>query len=321
LFARYTCDMSTLLVDLGGSYTRCAITVPQGPLEHIQAFANDDFANPVALLAGYIAALPSGIRPRSALIAVAAPVLEDRVQMINRSWEFSQQELRTQLRLDALSVMNDFAAQAWAVADLRSDESINIGNGSSEPGSLCAVLGPGTGLGVAALFRAEGHWHVLPGEGGHVSLPAQSIAEEHVIRSARERFGHCSAERILSGPGLSFLHGVLHGETGLAPAAIGAAALAGSPSARTTFAVFFGFLGTVAADLALTLGAFGGVFITGGIVPRYLDLMRSSEFRQRFEAKGRYSGYLARIATRVLTTEMPALHGLRKLAASERDSA
>jgi glucokinase len=308
--------MPTLITDLGGSFTRCAVTAGTGPLRHVQAFTNDDFGSLTELLAGYMAALPAEERPRSALIAVAAPVLGDRVRMINRTWEFSQQELRAELRLAELGVMNDFAAQAWALAGLSPDDYVAVGGGASEPGAPCAILGPGTGLGVAALIRAEGHWHVLPGEGGHVSLPAQDSEEEHLVRVARERFGHCSAERILSGPGLSFLHAVLNGEDGVVPAAIGAAALAGSPAALKTFAMFFRVLGTVAADLALTLGAFGGVYVTGGIVPRYLDLMHKSGFRERFEAKGRYAGYLGRIATRVLTIEMPALYGLRNFAAA-----
>jgi glucokinase len=312
--------MPTLITDLGGSFTRCAVTAGVGPLRYVQAFTNDDFGSLTELLAGYIAALPAGARPRSALIAVAAPVLGDHVRMINRAWEFSQQALRAELGLAELGVMNDFAAQAWALAGLSPDDYVTIGGGASEAGAPCAILGPGTGLGVAALIRAEGHWHVLPGEGGHVSLPAQDVEEEHVVRVARERFGHCSAERILSGPGLSFLHAVLNGEDGIAPAAIGAAALAGSPAALKTFAMFFRVLGTVAADLALTLGAFGGVYVTGGIVPRYLDLMRKSGFRERFEAKGRYAGYLGRIATRVLTLEMPALYGLRNFAGARHQA-
>lgn len=312
--------MPTLLADLGGSFTRCAIVAPPGPLEHVHTFTNDDFTSAAALFAAYFARLPAANRPHAGLIAVAAPVLDDRVRMINRPWEFSGNELRTELRLDKLGLMNDFAAQAWAVSELAPADFIAIGSGASQREAPCAVLGPGTGLGVAALFRADGHWHVLPGEGGHASLPAQDLEEERVVRIARERFGHCSAERVLSGPGLSFLHGVLNGEEGVNAAAVGQAALTGSPAARKTFEVFFRILGTVASDLALTLGAFGGVYITGGIVPRYIDLMRSSGFRARFEDKGRYARYLARITTRVLTIELPGLHGLRNVAMSGADN-
>jgi glucokinase len=310
--------MCILLADIGGSYTRCAIADAHGPMRCVKLFTNEDFASTAELLAAYISALIEADKPRSAHLAIAAPVLGDRVQMINRAWGFSQTELRLQLGLQELTVMNDFAAQAWAVSGLAAGESVAIGSGGAQPNAPRAVLGPGTGLGVAAVIWADGHSHVLPGEGGHVSLPAQNAEEEQVVRAARDRYGHCSAERILSGPGLSFLYSTLSGRGEVAPAEIGQAALSGAPDAIRTFEIFFRLLGTVAADLALTLGAFGGVYITGGIVPRYVELMRRSGFRERFEAKGRYAGYLSRIATHVVSIELPGLQGLLSFANSRK---
>ena len=176
------------------------------------------------------------------------------------------------------------------------------------------VLGPGTGLGVASLLPLPGGWQALPGEGGHVTLAAEDEQEERIIGLARAHYGHCSAERLLSGPGLSFLHGALHGGARLAPETIGARFAAGDAAAAATFSVFFRLLGSVAGNLALTLGAFGGVYIGGGIVPRYTQAFAASEFRPRFEAKGRYRDYLRAIPTWLITATYPTLAGLAAFA-------
>jgi glucokinase len=170
---------------------------------------------------------------------------------------------------------------------------------------------------VASLVSVNGNWHAIPGEGGHVTLPAQDEPEEALIRMARERFGHCSAERLLSGSGLSFLHQALHGG-GLSAQTIGERFAAGDHRAAATLEVFFRLLGTVAGDVALTLGAFGGVYIGGGIVPRYAEAFRRSGFRQRFESKGRYQDYMRAIPTWVITAAYPALTGLLAFASARK---
>jgi glucokinase len=173
------------------------------------------------------------------------------------------------------------------------------------------VLGPGTGLGVASLVPVAGGWLALPGEGGHVTMPAQDEAEEALIRAGRERYGHCSAERLLSGPGLTFLHAALNaGGPEMPPEEIGRRLRAGEAAAAATFSTFFRLLGTIAADAALTLGAFGGIYLGGGIVPRYVDVLARSDFRRRFEAKGRYRAYLGAIPTFAITAANPAITGL-----------
>jgi glucokinase len=182
-----------------------------------------------------------------------------------------------------------------------------------------ATLGPGSGLGVAALVPATDGWAVMTGEGGHVSMPAQTPEEQNVIAILRERFdGHCSAERVLSGPGLVNLYVALaelagRGQPTVKPEDVTNLAKQGEPLARKTLAMFCAMLGTVAADLAVTTGARGGVYIAGGIAPRIVDALRRSEFRARFEAKGRYRSYLESIPTHVITAPMPAFRGLRYL--------
>ena len=302
--------MNWLLVDMGGTNTRCAVGAGNGEIVQLRSMRNQDFASAGELLSRYLEGIPVPERPASGAIAVAAPVAGDAVQMINIGWNFSVSGLQQTLGLTKLAVVNDFVAQAWALPSLRATDTAQIGSGQTRPAFPKVVLGPGTGLGVATMVPVGDGWQAIPGEGGHISLAAQDAVEESVVRLGRERFGHCSAERALSGPGLSFLHNALHGGPESTPAAIGQAALAGDRNAVATFAVFFGLLGSVAGDLALTLGAFGGVYVSGGIVPRYLQLLRDSEFRDRFEAKGRYREYLSAIPTFVVTAPYAALQGL-----------
>jgi len=311
--------VNLLVADIGGTNTRCAVGTASGSLGRVESFRNADFPDLQTLLTRYLDSLPDVARPATAAIAVAAPIRSDTVQMMNRDWRFSRSGLKRQLGLRQMHVLNDFAALAWALPTLAGDDLIPVGPGAATPGHPKAVLGPGTGLGVASLVPIEGGWHAIPGEGGHVTLAAQDEREERVIRAARAHFGHCSAERLLSGPGLSFLHQALHGGEALPPEAIGGGASRGDRQALETLEVFFGLLGTVAGNLALTLGAFGGVYIGGGIVPRYADAFASSGFRARFEAKGRYRDYMRGIPTWVITAPHPALAGLLAFASGRND--
>jgi glucokinase len=305
----YTRGMDTfLLADIGGTNTRCALRDADGRIGPVAAFRNAAYAGLAEVLEAFLGT--AGARPARAAIAVAAPVGCDEVAMINIGWRFSREALRERLGLRALHVLNDFAALAWALPVLGPADLAAVGGGAPATGGTRLVLGPGTGLGLAGLVAAGDGWVAVPGEGGHVTLPAQDEREEAVVRAVRARFGHCSAERLLSGPGLALLHETLHGGAGAAPEEIGRRFLAGDAAASATFAAFFALLGTVAGDAALTLGATGGVYVGGGIVPRYAAAFARSGFRERFEAKGRYRGYLAAIPTWLVTAEHPSLRGL-----------
>ena len=181
-----------------------------------------------------------------------------------------------------------------------------------------AALGPGSGIGVSALVPTADGWAVVTGEGGHVTLPASTKEEQDVVALLRERFGHCSAERVLSGQGLVNLYVALaelagRGQPTVTPEDVTRLASQREPLARKTLQMFFAMLGTVAGDIALTAGALGGVYIAGGIVPRLLDALVKSEFRARFESKGRYRDYMAAIPTYVITASLPAFRGLKYL--------
>ncbi len=244
--------------------------------------------------------------PASAALGIAAPVFGDNVAMTNGEARFSIRDLERELGVETLLVMNDFAALAHALPSLREDETWPVGRGDATAGGTLALVGPGTGLGVSGLLTVPGGHVPVVGEGGHSTLAAANDHEADVLAALRRRFGHASAERVLSGPGIVNLHAALCLLSGspaeeLAPAEITQRGLDGSDDCcREALDLFFAFLGSVAGDLALTLGARGGVFIGGGIVARLGKAIARSSFRERFEAKGRYQDYLAGIPTRVI---------------------
>lgn len=254
-------------------------------------------------------------RPRRAAMAVAAPLAGDFVRMTNRAWSFSSERLRRQLGLDELHVVNDFTAIAMALPFLPPDARMAVGGGRAVPDAAIGALGPGTGLGVSGLLSAGGRYVALASEGGHMTLPASNEREAAIIAVLRRR-GHVSAERLVSGFGLSNLYGALRELAGqgkaaaTAPETVTARARAGELLATEALGQFFDFLGTVAADVALVLGARGGMYVAGGIVPSLRDEFLASGFRARFEAKGRYSRYLAAIPTWLVTEANPAFRGL-----------
>ena len=308
-----------LMADIGATNTRCALLNDKGRELAAEVFQNADFTGIGGLLSVYLDHRRATDRPKGAALAVAAPILGDEVHMINIDWRFSQTALKRELGLRKLTVCNDFAAIAWGLPHFRAADLRTIGGGKAAARGTLAALGPGSGLGVAALVPAVDGWAVLTGEGGHVTLPAVTPEEVDVIALIRDRYdGHCSAERVLTGPGLVNLYVALaelagRGRPTVTPTDVTALAKQGEPLARKAQGMFFAFLGTVAGDLALTTGARGGVFVAGGIVPQLVDEAVRSEFRARFEAKGRYSDYMAGIPTHVITAPQPAFRGLRML--------
>ncbi|HEY3515584.1 MAG TPA: glucokinase [Gammaproteobacteria bacterium] len=305
------------MADIGATNSRCALINDKGQELAPEIFENADFTGVAGVLRVYLEHRRASDRPTRAALAIAAPITGDDVQMVNIGWRFSQDALRRELGLNRLQIVNDFAAIAWALPLLTPADIVKIGGGESVSGTTLAALGPGSGLGVSALVPAGDGWAVMSGEGGHVSMPAATREEEGVIALLRDRFdGHCSAERVLSGPGLVNLYVALaelagRGSPTVTPEDVTNLAKQGEPLARKTLAVFFAMLGTVASNLAVTTGARGGVYIAGGIVPRLVEQLGKSEFRQRFEAKGRYNQYLAAIPTYVITAQLPAFRGLK----------
>lgn len=308
---------SSLVADIGGTNARFALLQGGRPC-HLQVLQTADYENLQAAIRFYLGATP-GARPTSAAFAVASPVTGDAVRLTNRNWSFSIDELGKDLGFQSLAVVNDFAAVALSVPRLGPDEVEGIGGGRAADGAPVAVIGPGTGLGVSALVTVDGRTHPLATEGGHVTLAGCTEREGAVIDHLRRRFGHVSAERCISGPGLVNLYGALCALAGgeaarLTPADVTERALAGSDELCVEAAgMFCAMLGTEAGNLALSLGALGGVYIAGGIVPRLGRFFKASQFRARFEAKGRFATYNAAIPTFVITADQPAFTGLAAL--------
>jgi glucokinase len=304
-----------LIADIGATNARCALIDGDRGIVCSHDYKNADYASLDRVLLDFVNTQCS-VAPERAALAIAAPLAGDEVVMTNIGWHFRQSELQHQLTLRELVVLNDFEALAYALPKLRENDCLKVGGGEAVAGANMAVLGPGSGLGVASITRLGTSWAAVAGEGGHVSMPAMTPIEQKILAEHGDDNGHCAAERLLSGPGLVRIHSTLarlagQTETSLTPAEVTQGANKGDEIARQTFDVFFAMLGTVAGNLALTVGARGGVFIGGGIVPRVLDAFRASDFRERFIAKGRYRGYLDAIPTAVITAEHPAFIGLK----------
>jgi glucokinase len=310
-----------LVGDIGATNARFALLGDGLAATRLRVYACDDFPGLAEAIVTYLGA--EDAHPRDAALAVASPVSGDRVTLTNHPWSFSIEALQRRLELQRLVVVNDFTANALAVPHLGAGERVQIGGGSEAPRAPIAVLGPGTGLGVSGLVPCARGWSALSGEGGHATLPPADDRESAILERMRRRFFHVSAERVLSGPGLVNLYQTLCEVEGVPALPYTAAQIAdrqigeAEPLCRAALDLFCAMLGTVASNLALTLGARGGVFIAGGIVPRLGAAFDESRFRARFEDKGRFAAYLAAIPTFVVTHPIPAFLGLAALLATE----
>jgi glucokinase len=305
-----------LVGDIGGTNARFAWqATPRQGLDHIATYRCADFATLTEAITHYLTehALPN---PYAFALGVATPVTGDEIRMTNHHWSFSISTLRAKLSASDGIVINDFLALASAIPALDDDDVRKIGDATRVAGAPIALIGPGTGLGVACLFAdANGNYRATPGEGGHVTLAARDDFEAAVIAALRAKLGHVSAERAISGPGLVVLYEAIAAVKGVnaeraTPETITAQAMANTdPLCVETVHLFTSLLGNVAGNLALTVGAFGGVYVGGGIVPRLGNRFDDALFRRAFEAKGRFESYLARIPTSIITCQAPALTG------------
>lgn len=296
-----------LIADIGATFSRCAILAPSATIpEDIRIRRNREYDGLTEMLADYLSGCAE--KPRSLALAVAAPVYGDKIRMVNCDWSFSGTSLSTDLDLERVKIINDFHAVAYALPVLKDEARTEIGSAEEYRLGNMAAIGPGSGLGSSAWIRSDSGGAAMTGEGGHVTVSGRDRREDEIIAAVRDRFGHCSAERILSGPGLVVLHRAMHGIEIESPEEI-----TGNPdddACAATMNQFFSFLGSTAADLALITGAFGGLYIAGGIVPACIDQLRKSPFRDRFDDKNRYEEYMRRIPTYVITDPVPGLTGL-----------
>ena len=308
-----------LLGDIGATHARFAsVAAPESALSDFASYPCREFDGLEAVLRHHLARLP-GAAPRACALGVATPVTGDVLTMTNLNWSFSVSGLQQRLGLSRLLIVNDFAALALAIPEIPATELVQIGGGPGIAGATKAVLGAGSGLGVSGMLWSGDRWSPIVGEGGHVTLAASDETEDRVLQYLRRQHGHVSAERVLSGPGMRSLYEAFCDAAGraaepLQPAEISRRALAGSdPICRETVLRFLGWLGAAAGDLALTLGAQGGVYLGGGIAEQLTALLPESGFRARFEAKGRFQEYLAPIPVWMIThASDAALHGANR---------
>jgi glucokinase len=325
---RHSALRPSLIADIGATNARFAVVCPDGGLQRPRVLSCEDFPTIHGAIASYLEdELPStGIRKvEVAALAIAGPVTGDKVALTNHPWSFSIDELRDHLGIERLHVLNDFAAVANAMPHLDADERMQIGGSEPVSDAPVGVLGPGSGLGVCGLVRTANGWLTLPGEGGHATMAPANSRESAVLDRMRARHDHVSAERVLSGPGLVDLYTTLAEVDGV-PAVSYTAPQITSPGAceadrycAEAVDMFCAMLGTIAGNLALTLGARGGIYVAGGIVPKLGARFPASAFRERFESKGRLRPYLAKIPTYVVTHPFPAFLGLSTLLTRPRD--
>ena len=314
-----------LLADIGGTNARFALETAPGTLDAIVILACADyptlsdalrayFLHPLAVTANVNAVQQAGI-------AIANPVQGDTIQMTNHHWSFSIEAVRREFQFKTLHVINDFKALAMALPFLSPGQKFQIGGNAPASGAVLGLLGAGTGLGVSGLIPSENRWIALDSEGGHVSFSPTNEREIIILQFALKKYGHVSSERFLSGAGLQLMyqafaaHGNHEQDEIDAPEICRRGLAHECPVCLEVLECFCELLGSVASNLAVTLGARGGIHIGGGIVPRLGSFFMNSGFRQRFEQKGRLSSYMQQIPVFVITEPYPAFIGIPALIA------
>ena len=310
---------AALLADIGGTNARFALYRDDGGVEPLANLAVGDHAGPAAAIRAALGDRPA---PGLAVLAVAAPVHRAPVRLTNAGWTFDPAEIVTATGIARVEMVNDFAAQAWAIGKFAPGDLRALGGGRGLPGAARAVLGAGTGLGVASWLPGSEHSRprVLAGEGGHAALAAEDDRDAALLAQLRRTLGgRVSAERVLSGSGLVLLARAVAEIDGLRqppddPAQITVGADAGDPACAGAVRQFAAFLGSFAGDLALIAGAWDGVYVAGGIPPKIAKFLTDGRFRDRFEAKGRFAGELAAVPVHLVVRDDPAFLGLSVLA-------
>lgn len=310
----------SLLADIGATNARFGLIGSDRGFQRVRVLACEDYPSLEEAISTYLndeLPLSGARRIEAAALAIAGPVAGDRVALTNHPWSFSIRVLRRRLAVERLAVVNDFTAVALAIPHLSSGGRRQMGGGKALAGAAVGVVGPGSGLGVSGLIPVANGWLPLSGEGGHVTMAPATAREAAVLDRMRARFDHVSAERLLSGPGLINLYNTLAEIDGVQASGYTSAQITNlcgrEPYCREAVGMFCSMLGTVAGNLALTLGARGGIYVAGGIVPKLGAVFTESSFRRRFEEKGRLQAYLARVPTYVVTHPFPAFVGLAAL--------
>ena len=312
-------DVCLLIGDIGGTNARFALADTDAPgFSNEQVLKCADFASAELAIKHYLEAI--GAPPPTAIcLAAAGPIVDHRVRFTNNEWSIAVEELQDAFSIRPVTLLNDFEAIAYSVPFLAESDCMPVG--LPEAGKLpdhdytIGILGPGTGLGAVGLCRRADQYIPITGEASHAGFSPERQVQVDILIALRERFDRVSAERLVSGPGLQNIYWALtriHGEQRphMSPAEIFEQGINNTdPRAAESVHMFFEVLGQVAGDLALTLGAEDGMFIAGGVVQRYPDILANSQFRSGFESKGRHRSLMERIPTKLITHTQPGLLG------------
>lgn len=308
-----------IIADIGGTNARFAILNSDGSIQDKMVLKGVEHDGFVSAFKEYVR-LTSNSQIKEAAVAIANPIDGDQIQMTNHDWNFSIEDSRKALDLDSLVFKNDFEALAMSIPFLDTDELYQVGGSEIIKKKPIGVLGPGTGLGVSGLVFSGEKWIPLSTEGGHVSLSPTTPREIEIFQECLKHYEHVSAERVISGSGLQLLYSVICDLDGVESIKdISAEEITNKGLSKSnaqcveTLDVFTGLLGVIAGNLALSLGAKGGIYIGGGIIPKLGQYFESSPFRKRFEAKGRFKGYLKDIPVYVIKAKYPALTGISQV--------
>ncbi|HBY85733.1 MAG TPA: glucokinase [Colwellia sp.] len=310
----------SLVADIGGTNIRLALTNTENNITNIETYQCIKFKSLYEVINLYLTERNIHERSINACLAIAGPVDNDLITMTNLPWKISQKGLKQQLNLKNLYFLNDFSAIAMSIPFLNNEQKMQIGNVESTAGKAISVCGPGTGLGVATIISADKKWHCLSGEGGHVDFSPVDEVEMKILHYLRAIKKRVSYEQLLSGYGLEQIYQALVSITNcktefvldehLSAEDISSRAVVDScATCHQALSIFCRVLGSFAGNLALTMNSLGGVYIAGGIVPKFIEFIQQSDFRARFEAKGRLSTLTRQAPTYIITEKQPGLLG------------
>lgn len=309
-----------LLGDIGGTNARFTI-LKDASAQPVEVFsvktAGFETIDDAILQAVYA---KTELRPRSTILAVAGPVEANEIPLTNCHWVVKPLSMIDTLRMSDVMVINDFEAQALAIAALTNSDRKHLGKHDEESHASRIVLGPGTGLGVAGLVYAQGQWVPVPGEGGHIDLGPRTPRDHQIFPHIEKIDGRISAEQVLCGRGLVHLYRAVCIADGIEPkytdpAEVTTHALDKSDAvAIETLRLFTCYLGRVAGDVALLFMARGGVYLSGGISQKIIEALEQPEFRASFEDKAPHQELMRSIPTFVVTHPQAALAGLANYA-------
>ena len=315
-------DKQLLIGDIGGTNARFALANQTHPGFHdVIELKCRDYETSSDAIRHYLS--ETGVAaPDAICLAAAGPLVDHSIKVTNNHWNLSTASLASEFDLDAVRLVNDFEAIAYSIPFIGPEDRMAVGAPAGTDlenrDFNVAILGPGTGLGVAGLSRREGHLFAITGEGGHVGFAPETVRQSEILAVLRGRFQRVSAERLVAGSGIENIHAALLELGGEAPQTLSAAdifaAADESDIAAEAVRLFFEIMGQVAGDLALTLGAFDGVYIAGGIAKRYPDILCNGTFRGAFKAKGRHRHIVERIPTYLIMHSQPGLLGASYLA-------